>query len=184
MGQPVNMKVLIVLPALLSSCFCSPDADVLYGAYGYQEAGPSALGYPYAYAQGNSVAYRAAPLPLVRSAPVVARPAVRVAPVVAKAAPVPVAAVRAAPVVAATVATVNAAPIPAVPVVKAAVPSQTSSQFHAQDELGNYSYGYDNPNSAISVSVNSDSVVTGSYVNKAHGSAVNFVSDAYGFRQI
>merc|ERR1712098_929121 len=84
MGQPVNMKVLIVLPALLSSCFCSPDADVLYGAYGYKEMGPAALGYPYAYAQGNNVAYRAAPLPLVRSAPVVARPAVRVAPVVAR----------------------------------------------------------------------------------------------------
>merc|ERR1712112_98087 len=169
-----NMKVLIVLPALFASIACDADADALYGGYGYRNIGPSALGYPYAYAPGNALSYNAplraaAPIPVARSYAVAAKPAVRVLPAqrfVAKAAPV--------------------AAIPAVrasaPLVKAAA-SAATNQFHAQDELGNFSYGYDNPNSASSVSGNSE-VVTGTFVNKAQGTATNFVSDAFGYRQI
>merc|ERR1712128_116917 len=180
----------IVLPALIASISGEAQADALYGSYGYQNMGPAALGYPYAYAQGNA-AYRvplraAAPLPFVHSFPsvranqLIARPAVQVVPKIApivakptvqyipKAAPVPV------------IATVKAT----VPLLKAAPAGAVSSQFHAQDELGNYSFGYDNVNSARSESGNSDSVVTGSYVNKAQGTTVNFVSDDLGFRQI
>merc|ERR1711937_382808 len=83
----------------------------------------------------------------------------------------------------------KAAPVAAIPAVRASAPlvkaaaSAATSQFHAQDELGNFSYGYDNPNGASSVSGNSE-VVTGTFVNKAQGTATNFVSDAFGYRQI
>merc|ERR1712025_423047 len=148
-----NMKVLIVLPAIFASIACDADADALYGGYGYRNIGPSALGYPYAYAPGNALSYNAplraaAPIPVARSYAVAAKPAVRAS----------------------------------APLVKAAA-SAATSQFHAQDELGNFSYGYDNPNSASSVSGNSE-VVTGTFVNKAQGTATNFVSDAFGYRQI
>merc|ERR1712115_483752 len=42
-----NMKVLIVLPALVASIACDAAADALYGGYGYRNIGPSALGCPY-----------------------------------------------------------------------------------------------------------------------------------------
>merc|ERR1712241_984217 len=58
----------------------------------------------------------------------------------------------AAPVVtikAAPVATVKAAPTPVVTVNAAPAPvnQATSTQFHAQDEFGNFQYGYSNINS-------------------------------------
>merc|ERR1711862_97444 len=175
-----NMKVLIVLPALFASIACDAAADALYGGYGYRNIGPSALGYPYAYAPGNALSYNAplraaavAPIPVARSYAIPARPAVRAAVAVQ-----PVAQVVA-----------KAAPVAAMPAVRASAPlvkaaaSAATSQFHAQDELGNFSYGYDNPNSASSVSGNSE-VVTGTFVNKAQGTATNFVSDAFGYRQI
>merc|ERR1712025_713292 len=162
-----NMKVLIVLPAIFASIACDADADALYGGYGYRNIGPSALGYPYAYAPGNALSYNAplraaAPIPVARSYAAVAKPAVRV---------LPAQRFVASPAVRASA-----------PLVKAAA-SAATSQFHAQDELGNFSYGYDNPNSASSVSGNSE-VVTGTFVNKAQGTATNFVSDAFGYRQI
>merc|ERR1712177_76911 len=173
-----NMKVLIVLPSLLASINCMPAADALYGGYGYRNIGPASLGYPYAYAPGNAASYnaplRAAAIPVAPSYPVgvqpvvravVPKPAVKILPKIAPVVPKPVAEIVA-----------KAAPVPAVPVVK--------TQFHAQDELGNYAYGYDNPNSAASVSGNSDSVVSGSYTNKAQGKTTNFVSDALGFKEI
>merc|ERR1712177_206497 len=160
-----NMKVLIVLPSLLVSINCMPAADALYGGYGYRNIGPASLGYPYAYAPGNAASYnaplRAAAIPVAPSYPVGVQPVVRAV-----------------------------VPKPAVPVVKAAAPivkaaeSVVMTQFHAQDELGNYAYGYDNPNSAASVSGNSDSVVSGTYTNKAQGKTTNFVSDALGFKEI
>merc|ERR1712134_221098 len=133
-----NMKVLIVLPALFASIACDADADALYGGYGYRNIGPSALGYPYAYAPGNALSYNA-PVRAAAVAPIpVARPAVRAAVAVQ-----PVAQVVA-----------KAAPVAAIPAVRASAPlvkAAATSQFHAQDELGNFSYGYDNPNSASSV---------------------------------
>merc|ERR1712025_646285 len=190
--RSVNMKVLIVLPSLLASINCMPAADALYGGYGYRNIGPASLGYPYAYAPGNAASYnaplRAAAIPVVPSYPVAAKPVVR--------AVVPKSAVKILPKIAPVVpkpvveVIAKAAPVPAVPVVKATAPivkgaeSVVMTQFHAQDELGNYAYGYDNPNSAASVSGNSDSLVSGTYTNKAQGKTTNFVSDALGFKEI
>merc|ERR1719348_723846 len=49
--------------------------------------------------------------------------------------------------------------------VQAAVPSVTSSQFHAQDEDKNFSFGYSNINSARQESGNALTGVVGSYSN-------------------
>merc|ERR1712193_41981 len=190
--QSDNMKVLIVLPALVASIACDAEADALYGGYGYRGIGPAALGYPYAYAQGNALSYAAplraaAPVPVARSYAVAAEPAVRVLPAQRFVARPAVRAAVAVQPVAQVVA--KAAPVAAIPAFRASAPlvkaaaSAATSQFHAQDELGNFSYGYDNPNSASSVSGNSE-VVTGTFVNKAQGTATNFVSDAFGYRQI
>ena len=130
----------------------------------------------------------AAPIPVVRSfptvraTPIVTKPVVRVLPKITAVIAKP--AVQVLPKAAPVVAKVKAAPVPIVATVKAVPNSVVSSQFHAQDELGNYRFGYDNENSARSESGNSDSVVTGSYVNKAQGTTINFVSDNLGFRQI
>merc|ERR1712013_92088 len=86
MGKHNNMKVLVVISALIAG-ICA-DADALYGAYGAY--GGAALGYPYAYARGYA-------RPAVAAAHVVAAPAVRTIAAPAVAAPAPVVAeVRAA----------------------------------------------------------------------------------------
>merc|ERR1712112_716530 len=121
-----NMKVLVVISALIVGICADADADALYGAYGAY--GGAALGYPYAYARGYA-------RPAVAAAHVVAAPAVRtiVAPAVSAVHTVAAPAVRtvAAPAVAA-VRTVAAAPVitkaaPVVAEVRAAVPTVTST---------------------------------------------------------
>ena len=84
-------------------------------------------------------------------------PAAEPAPVViAKAAePVP----AAVPVAAAVVPAPAAAVVPA----PAAVPVSTSSQYHAQDELGQYNYGYANKDSAKTEQRLADGSVRGAY---------------------
>jgi hypothetical protein len=62
-----------------------------------------------------------------------------------------------------------------------------SSQFHAQDELGQYNYGYSNPNSAKQETKSADGVVKGTYSYiDAYGKmqTVNYISDALGFRAV
>merc|ERR1711955_102367 len=82
-----NMKVLVVVSALIAGICADADADALYyGSYGAY--GGRALGYPYAYARGYAA-------PAVAAVRTVAAPAVAAAPVITKAAPV-VAEVRAA----------------------------------------------------------------------------------------
>merc|ERR1739838_879539 len=93
-----------------------------------------------------------------------ARPAVRTIP-----APAPVAAVR----------TVSA---PAVAAVRSAVASVTSSQYHAQDEDKNYSFGYSNINSARQESGNAYTGVVGSYSYGVR--TYNYVADGLGFRHV
>lgn len=60
-----------------------------------------------------------------------------------------------------------------------------SSQYHTQDDWGQYSYGYVNPHSAKSEVKTADGVVRGgySYID-AHGvlQTVNYIADALGFR--
>ena len=76
-----------------------------------------------------------------------------------------------------------AAPI-AAPVVHAA-PVAQDSQYHAQDDFGQYSYGYSDPNSVKQEIKTADGVTRGgySYVD-ANGivQTVNYISDAMGFR--
>jgi len=61
---------------------------------------------------------------------------------------------------------------------------EVSSQFHSQDEAGNFAFGYNNVNGAREESGNVDTgVTTGSYTN-AYGRQVNYVADNYGFRLV
>merc|ERR1712060_898610 len=102
----------------------------------------------------------AAPAPVAAAAPVIA-PEVSYAYLpyasnygysVPAAAPAPVAAPVAAPVVASA------------PVVAAATPvDATNSQYHAQDDFGQYNYGYSDPNSVKQEVKTADGVTRGSY---------------------
>merc|ERR1711936_1511244 len=155
-----NMKCLIIL-TLAALASCDADADAFYSTYG------AALRYPYAYAAHGY----AAPVAAVRAAQVAPVAAVRAAPVASIAAPV--AAVRAAPAV-----RTIAAPVAGV---RSAAPSITSSQYHAQDEDKNFSFGYSNINSARQESGNANlGVVRGSYTDGRN--TINYVADAYGYR--
>merc|ERR1712013_869820 len=170
-----NMKVLVVISALIAGICADADADALYGAYGAY--GGAALGYPYAYARGYA-------RPAVAAAHVVAAPAVRTiaAPAIAAVRTIAAPAVRtvAAPPVAA-VRTV-AAPAHVVAEVRAAVPTVTSTQFHSQDEEKNFAFGYSNINSARRESGNALTGVTGSYSDGFR--TYNYVADGLGFRHI
>ena len=164
---------------------CDPDAEALYSNY---------YGAPLPYARLSAGYGYAAAAPAIRT---IARPAIA-APVAVQrtiAAPVAVQRTIAAPVavqrtIAAPVAQVNTIAAPAIaqvntiaaPVaqVQAAVPSVTSSQFHAQDEDKNFSFGYSNINSARQESGNALTGVVGSYSN-GHNT-INYVADAYGYR--
>jgi len=82
-----------------------------------------------------------------------------------------------APVAEAPVAAAAAAPV--VPV------GAPDSQYHAQDELGQYTYGYQDPNSIKQEIKSADGVTRGSYSYvDANGlvQTVNYISDAMGFR--
>jgi len=165
------MKYLIVLTvAALASC--DPDAEALYSNY---------YGAPLPYARLSSGYGYAAAAPAIRT---IAAPAVAVQRTIA--APVAVQRTIAAPAVAQVntiaapaVAQVNTIAAP-VAEVRAAVPSVTSSQFHAQDEDKNFSFGYSNINSARQESGNALTGVVGSYSNGRN--TINYVADAYGYR--
>merc|ERR1712213_165155 len=80
-----------------------------------------------------------------------------------------------------------AAPVVAsAPVVAAATPvDATNSQYHAQDDFGQYNYGYSDPNSVKQEVKTADGVTRGSYSYvDANGivQTVNYISDAMGFR--
>ena len=116
---------------------------------------PAHYGRPYAYAAAQRI------LPAPAQALAYAAPA-----------PAVVASYSAAP--AAAVAEVRGAP---------AVPSAgESSQYHAQDEEKNYSFGYANPNSARVEAGNALTGVTGSYSDGRR--TYHYVADAHGFRHI
>ena len=122
-------------------------------------------GYAGSYGYASPIRAAIAPLPIAKT---YAAPAVTVAAapaVVAKAAPV---AVAAAPAVVA-----KAAPV--------AAPGVHATQYHAQDELKNFEFGYKNPNSARTEKGNAAlGTVSGSY--SSPNGIVNYVADAYGFR--
>ena len=81
--------------------------------------------------------------------------------------------------------TYNAAPYSYAPYTAYAAPAAVSSQYHAQNELGGYTYGYADGLSAKSESKNALGATVGSYSYvDAHGKTqtVSYVSDAAGFR--
>ena len=72
----------------------------------------------------------------------------------------------------------------AAPTVPVAAPV-VSSQYHAQDDLGQYNYGYSNADSAKVETKSADGVVRGSYSYiDANGilQRTEYISDALGFR--
>merc|ERR1711955_186291 len=117
--------------------------------------------------------------PVVRT--VHTAPIAAVAPVARVAAVAPVAAVAAAAPVAPVA--VKSLPVAAV-APEGVVPSVSSSQFHSQDEAGNFAFGYNNVNGAREESGNVDTGVMGSYTDKAQGRQINYVADKSGFRLV
>ena len=86
----------------------------------------------------------------------------------------------------ANVAEVATAPV-AAPAPAVAVPAVGGSQYHAQDEAGQYKYGYSNQLSSKQETRTADGVVRGSYSYiDANGQvqSVNYISDVLGFRAI
>jgi hypothetical protein len=72
----------------------------------------------------------------------------------------------------------------AIPIVTAPA-ADPNTQFHAQDEFGQYNYGYANPTQTKSEVKTADGVTRGSYSYiDANGivQTVNYISDAMGFR--
>jgi hypothetical protein len=144
----------------------------IYGAGAYGGAYSGAFGGAiHGYAHGAAHGYGYAPATLAAVSPAVS--AVVSAPVVTNyAAPAAVA----APVVAAA---------PAVATVKAVPANVHAQQFHAQDEFGNFEYGYDNPNSQKKEAGLAGAAVRGHYTVKdgfGLDRRVDYVADAAGFR--
>merc|ERR1712168_1601369 len=110
-----------------------PDAEALYSNY---------YGAPLPYARLSAGYGYAAAAPAIRT---IARPAIAAPVAVQRTIAAPVAQVNT--IAAPAIAQVNTIAAP-VAQVQAAVPSVTSSQFHAQDEDKNFSFGYSNINSA------------------------------------
>jgi len=139
------------------------DQEAVAGVASYSAPVPYA---PYTYAYAPYQGYYQAPV-----APVVQAPAQ--APV-AYYAPTHAYAQAAVPVAA-----------PEATVVPVAAPVTTHSQFHAQDEIGGYNYGYATPTSTKQEFRTPDGIVQGSYSYvDANGvpQTVNYVSDAEGFK--
>merc|ERR1719513_273317 len=131
----------------------------------------------YGYAAGESTYYGAA-----ASAPVVQVPAaevVQAAPTVQTVQYAQTPVVQAAPVAV-------AAPVVAAPVVAAApVAAPEGSQYHAQDDAGQYSFGYSDGNSVKQEVKTADGVVRGAYSyvdSDGIVQTVNYIADSMGFR--
>ena len=149
-------QILITLAAV---AHCEAGADAYY---------PAHYGRPYAYAAAQRI------LPAPAQAIAYAAPAAAVVTSYSAAPAVVVAAPAAAVAAPAAVAAVRGAP---------AVPSAgESSQYHAQDEEKNYSFGYSNPVSARQEAGNALTGVTGSYSDGRR--TYHYVADAHGFRHI
>merc|ERR1712012_725436 len=158
-------------PVAVAAPAAAPVVSAAVSAYHAGDVIAPQVQYSYLpYAQ--NYAYHTAAAPVVKAAP--SRPVVSVT----HAAPAP--AVHAAPVVQA-----------AAPVAYAAAPVQVApaavqgSQYHAQDDAGQYSFGYNDGSSVKQEIKTADGVIRGaySYVD-ADGIVqnVNYIADALGFR--
>merc|ERR1711964_67428 len=94
------------------------------------------------------------------------------------------AAAYAAPIIPAAAPLAAAAPVAAAAPLAAVSAETTSSQFRAEDEEGNTSYGYQNINNAAQQSGNALTGVQGSYSfrDEAGLHTVSYVADALGYR--
>merc|ERR1711981_904764 len=80
---------------------------------------------------------------------------------------------------------VQPAPVAVTPVVQAAAVDTTGSQYHAQDDFGQYSFGYNDPNSVRQEVKTADGVVRGAYRyvdTSGVVQTVEYIADAAGFR--
>merc|ERR1739838_685633 len=176
---PTNMKTAILICSLLSAASAGPILVNVNGVYLPHQY--SSAPYPTAYG------YAAGPAHAVHVPQAVTLAAAHVAPVAAvrvhavPAAVVPAAAVPAV-VKSAPVAAVQAAPVAAVHAAPA-VQTVASSQYHAQDEAGNYKYGYKNINSAKEAAGNVHEHYEAGYYTD-HARTVQYVADVNGFREV
>merc|ERR1712066_426125 len=165
-----NMRCLVLIGSFLA---CSNALDAGYGV-------PLA---PVVHSLPLPAPIAPAPLQLVHNAPLIhSVPFPAPAPLPLAPAPVPAPAPFAAPVqIAAPAPLPLAAPVPVAPIVE-----PPSSQFHAQDEFGQFSFGYQNINSAKTETKDAFGVTRGSYQYvDANGvlQTVNYIADDInGFR--
>merc|ERR1712106_675161 len=163
-----SMNTLILACSVLASAAAGPILVNVNGVFLPQHRSSSPYPTAYGYAAGPQHALRQ-----VAAAPAVA--AVNLVEVS------PVAAVQAVPE---AVQAVPPAVVKAVPLAPA-VPSITSSQYHAQDEAGNYQYGYRNRNSAKEVAGNvHEHYEAGYYTDLDNSRTVQYVADTNGFREV
>merc|ERR1712012_1243066 len=183
----INMRCLVLIGSLLA---CS-SADPIDAGYGVPAAPVITVPAPIPTLHSIPAPVAApVPLQLVHNAPLihsVPQPVFHSAPLPFQAPPAPFAA-AAAPVALPAPAPLAAAPAPvAAPVPVAPIaPVAPFSQFHAQDEFGQFSFGYQNINSARTESKDAFGVTRGSYQYvDANGvlQTVNYISDdVNGFR--
>merc|ERR1711892_307190 len=165
---PSSMNTLILACSLLASAAAGPLLVNVNGVFLPQHHSSSPYPTAYGYAAGPQHALHQ----------VAAAPAVAAVNLVAVS---PVAAVQAVPE---AVHAVPTAVVKAVPVAPA-VPSITSSQYHAQDEAGNYQYGYRNRNSAKEVAGNvHEHYEAGYYTDLDNSRTVQYIADSNGFREV
>merc|ERR1711884_639802 len=150
-----NMRCLVLIGSFLA---CSNALDAGYGVPLAPVVHSLPLPAPIAPAPlqlvHNAPLIHSAPHPVLHSVPFTAP-----APLPLAAAPVPAPAPFAAPVqIAAPAPLPLAAPVPVAPIVE-----PPSSQFHAQDEFGQFSFGYQNINSAKTETKDAFGVTRGSY---------------------
>merc|ERR1712106_396411 len=161
---PSSMNTWVIACSLLASAAAGPLLVNVNGVFLPQHHSSSP--YPTAYG------YAAGPQHPLHHQQVAVAPAVAAVKVVEVA---PVAAVKAVP----------AAAVHAVHAVAPAVPSITSGQYHAQDEAGNYHYGYRNIDSAKEVAGNvHEHYEAGYYADLDNDRTVQYVADSSGFREV
>lgn len=167
------MKCIALFTSFLVAALAEPEP--YFGRFGY-----AGIGLPVSRYGGYANAYGFGPLATrtyVSSAPVVAR-----SHVAAVAPAVPAVPLAVSPV--ASVYTPAVAPYASTATLRAVPSAPSTLQFHKQDEIGNYEYGYDNVNSAKKEVGNAQVGVTGFYtVKDLQGTrTVHYVADALGFR--
>jgi len=174
----------VEVPAAAAAAYVQPAVEPAYLSHQYLDEQPTVFAAEYSPLPANAAYatdYHSYHLPSPYFAPYsthtnYAAPAAVAAPVAA-----PAAAPAAAPVAAAAPAAVAAAPVAIAS--HGDYQSVSSSQYHSQDEEGNYAFGYNNVNGARQEEGNSLTGVMGSYTGAA-GNTVRYVADQWGFRLV